>query len=415
MSLCASILISCGSGGDGGGVGSEMIEIRGVYVGAAAQKQVSQDQTENLTSQSIGVLEIDQLAIILVFYPDGEYEHVTAKKDGSFKLDVKRGEPHGLIFVGVEDNFLGYLTLGDGLDSIPLTNVSDEIATIDLETLTSNGTIIEPAHNPLGNEIYFSEEELNFLRQFDDSFVTTVKNPDVDGNGKIDLLEDKPYDISFDFNLEGGSFRGSTSPILREPILFKHYQISTNLCEYHDDPTDVIVYFSGPEGSGLNSYPTNKGEIYCLAAIGPYYQAGAANIPPAGEYSVTDGETTLTISFPDQSNIQSNVVIPIPSVSVSDQGFLQKVSWEWKSGNGVAVNPIGIIKTYSLGIDAEGSSCGNFPQGNRVYEAYNLDLGADEHALNCDIVWDDVIVVRMRYENVYGKQIIVDFINEGPS
>ncbi len=75
-------------------------------------------------------------------------EYVISKiKNDSFSVQANRNNPVGLIFTNENKNFLGYLLLHNGFESIPLNFVNDSIATIDFGTLQNSANIVKPKFN----------------------------------------------------------------------------------------------------------------------------------------------------------------------------------------------------------------------------------------------------------------------------
>lgn len=89
---------------------------------------------------------------VIVFYPQGYY-NIANVVDGMFSIEVEKGTPAFMIFAGQNDNYLGFLSLKDGFESIPLVKISDGVTTIDLQNIIMNNKIGTPTHNPLGTEI----------------------------------------------------------------------------------------------------------------------------------------------------------------------------------------------------------------------------------------------------------------------
>ena len=79
-------------------------------------------------------LEPTDVSQVIVFFTNGNYL-ISDVVDGSFSLDVEKGSPAGMIFAGASSNYLGYLTLGNGIDSLPLNYDENNVETIDLGTL----------------------------------------------------------------------------------------------------------------------------------------------------------------------------------------------------------------------------------------------------------------------------------------
>ena len=151
----------CGGGGgssDDGGDGYNTLTIKGNFVNGSHVKNLWFDRLLGKINTPAYALDPNEVAKVMVFYKDGSYISSEVTDYGSFSIGVSKGDPAGMIFVGIGDNFLGYLTLGNGIDTLPLNSVSDDIVEIDLGILDSSDLIVKPSHNPLGNEIPLTPE-----------------------------------------------------------------------------------------------------------------------------------------------------------------------------------------------------------------------------------------------------------------
>jgi len=144
--FCLLFLVATCStcGGGGGGNNSGSITIKGTLAGGS------------ITSNAI---DASQVKKVVIFSSNGVSSVAEVNSDGSFELKTDTGSPVGLIFAGASNNYLGYLTLGSGIDSIPLTKLSDGLTTIDLNAISSSAQTGTPAHNPMGTELPFTSAE----------------------------------------------------------------------------------------------------------------------------------------------------------------------------------------------------------------------------------------------------------------
>ncbi len=569
MILLALFLAACGGGGSGDGTSEDVtigehntITFTGDFSDGSHAKSLWLNRFFAKISPSAHALDPNQVSKVIAFFCDGEYV-VSTVTDGSFSIEVEKGSPVGMIFAGANDNFLGYLTLGNGIDSLPLNYVEDNVTTIDLDTLSSSGLVVEPSHNPLGSEIPLSSEEQNALALADDMFVATIKSPDVDGNGIIDFLEGKFFGLQILYYVNGGSFDGNLSPTVNDPADITGYKLAF-------DATDTnlpnIVDFTGPAGCGLSSCTSNLSNVYTghTTYFSPY--VNNPSIPPAGQYaiayktkvdpypeteiktkdstsvyattenafksplngqctwyvygrvielvdngylnntvydkmydafweqegrhaknwlddgflgnqfnwgetpqmgaiavwkggsyghvafveSVESDKTTYTVSefnatndetyrvktyttstdnyigdgpyfiylspgalsytLPDQSAAPSNIVMPVPTVSLNDDSTIQKVNWVYRLGSGssATLDALTIISKVELQIDGSGNPCAGYPQQGRIYNSGWLSVTTTEHVLACQtLYWSDVTRINMAYEDVYGNHNVV--------
>ncbi|NWG27093.1 MAG: hypothetical protein HXY48_01020, partial [Ignavibacteriaceae bacterium] len=204
-----------------------------------------------------GVLKLNEvnadstIAKVIVFYSKGGY-NIAEVKNGKFSIGVQTGTPAFLIFAGAADNYLGYLCLRDGFESIPLVKISENISTIDLQDIFLSNKVGSPTHNPLGNEIMLTEEEQLILSFLDDFFYPIVRNPDVDGNGKMDFLENKFYRLQILWFYHGGSFGSNLTPEVNIPLQYDGWKLAFSAQE-NNQPQSVNFYFPWDPSTPLQS------------------------------------------------------------------------------------------------------------------------------------------------------------------
>lgn len=75
-----------------------------------------------------------------------------------------------------------------GLNMLPLIDLENNTV-IDLKTLVLDGTSVLPTHDPIGNEIKLTEDEIASLKDLGGFFDDLATNMDANQNGKPDILE----------------------------------------------------------------------------------------------------------------------------------------------------------------------------------------------------------------------------------
>lgn len=400
--------LSCSTKTESGS--SSTVTIKGSFKGGINAKNNWIENFFIRITKSAYALDPNQVMKVIVFSNNWHYE-VASVMDNSFSIDVATGQPVGMIFAGVNDNFLGYLTLGNGIDSLPLTNLT-QTTFIDLKTLSSNGKIVEPGHNPIGNEIPLTEAEQTALAQSNSLFASTVINPDVDGNGKIDLLEGKFFKFQILYFINGGTLGsiGTNIPaIVNTPASITGYRLAFGLPVNNAPDT---VYFSGPSSSGLSNTPAegsssnNDQKVY----FSQYMQNPP--IPPTGEYVISYSNTALTFSMPDQSLAPSKIVVASPTITLNSDNTINKIKWNYQLGDGSAtINPVTLIGRLLIQIEGSGTPCTNYPQGpSRLYNSDNISPSTTDFTLPCQsIAWSNVDTIYMVVTDIYDNQYIVSF------
>lgn len=410
--LLAVSLSSCGSGGgssSGNGGGGNTITIKGNFSGGT--HVVQSPWLNRLFAWIIPpahALNQNAVTKIMAFHGNGGYS-VSNVTDGSFSIAVATGSPVGLISVGAGDSYLGYVSLQNGVDSIPLTKLGQNVSTIDLQTLSSSSSIVTPSYNPLGSELPLTSAEQTAIAQGDNFFAALIKNPDADGNGTIDFLDGKFFRPYITYFITGGAFGANHTPTVTIPAPIDGFRFGLHA---KDAIRPGTVYFTGPAGSGLSNAPSAQPPLVntdSTAYGSPYVTS--PTIPPAGQYLVSYKTGTLTFDISDQSSAPSNVILAVPTVTLNGNGTINKVAWVYKpgSGGGATLDPLAVISSVMLQIEGNGTPCAIYPQGaSRIYNAENLPATTVEHVLACqNLLWINVTQIFMAYNDVYGNHNVV--------
>ena len=399
----------CGGGGGGSsddeGDGYNTVTITGNLVNGSHAKNLWFDRLLAKINTPAYALDPNEVAKVMVFYKDGSYISSEVTDDGNFSIQVNKGDPAGMIFVGAGDSFLGYLTLGNGIDTLPLNSVAEDVAEIDLGILDSSGLILEPSQNPLGNEIPLTPAEQKALAQCDDLFSSIVKNPDVDGNGIIDFLEGKRFFIEIHYGIPGGRFGSNLTPEIYQPIRLEAYQIHV----FRSISPDSIncpetVYLTGPQLSPFSD-PTALEKV----DIGSYctHRIHVIDYPDplvGGQYMVEYPDVTSTFNIPDQSSITSNAVLVVPTVTLNDDGTIHKINWTYQLayGSEEIVNPESIITQIKISLADWDFS----PQG--LYDSdYFSPVKTELDLSSLAISWADVGCVGAVYFDIYDNSYFI--------
>ncbi|MGC9027509.1 MAG: hypothetical protein ACP5JP_08245 [bacterium] len=409
IGIMALVSLSCNSSTPSSSSGSK-VTIKGSFTGGTnAQNNWMRRFFARLT-KSAYALDPSQVMKVIVFSNNWSYE-IAPVTNNTFSIDVSTGQPVGMIFAGANDNFLGYLTLGNGIDSLPLTRLTDT-ATIDLQALSSNGKIVEPGHNPIGSEIPLTQAEQSALAQSNSLFASTVINPDVDGNGKIDLLEGKFFKWQILYFINGGTISSTGTNIaatLITPASISGFRLAVGLPL---DNAPGTVSFSGPAGSGLSN--STSGQSITNNNQHVYFSSYIQNppIPAAGQYTITYGNTALNFSMPDQSAAPSKIVVAAPTIILNSDGTINKIKWTYNLGDGSgSIDPRILIGRVLIQIEGSGTPCANYPQGSGwLYQSDSIPPSTTEFTLPCQsVVWSNVSRLYMVVTDIFDNQYIVTF------
>jgi len=283
-------------------------------------------------------------------------------------------------------------------------------------------TIFSPSQNPIGNSISLSAEQLPIVAAMDDYLASLLKNPDVNGNGKIDLLEGKSYTLSVLYFIKPGTFKApGLTPTLDPTTLIEGYRLSLTAVDANYPET---VYFSGPAGSSLSGSPSQNYNAYDDARI--YYTTylfdplghSESFIPPGGTYTINYGNSTLTFNLPDQSYVNTNIVYPWPTVTLNDNGSLKQVDWIYKQHTGtVNFNLSALIHDIMVQLGGSGPACTAIPNQSGLYGSGRLPYNTTSHIFACqNINWGNaqpqpgsqyVDLFMMTYADHFGATYVV--------
>lgn len=136
-------------------------------------------------------------------------------------------------------------------------------------------------------------------------------------------------------------------------------------------------------------------------------------IPPAGIYQIAYNDKTLTYDIPDQTSAVQYIALAVPTITLNDNGTMNKIAWEYKLGGGSGddtIDPESLISQIELQIDGNGTACDDYPdsQGNRIYNSGMLTSATVSHTLTCqDLLWSNVTSIYMAYNDIFGNHIVV--------
>jgi hypothetical protein len=420
--LIGALLVACGGGGGGGGdSGSNggggtggggtppnTIAMTGNFGGGTHASSL--DKLFAWLLRPAHALAPSAVAKVIAISTEGTA--TTAEvTNGFFSVSVEKDKPVGLVFADAGDKFLGYVSLAGGIDSVPIGKVRSGLAAIDLSALSSTGQIVSPASNPLGSDLPLTTDEQTAIRHSNSNFASVIRNPDVDGNGRIDALEQKFFRLQIFYFVVAGSFAGNLTPQVTTPASVRSSRIDLAVVDV-DPPSSVT--FSGPPGSGLSDSTapsTFLGSGQPGQAVFATYSAPSGmppafpSIPVAGQYTVGYKTQTLTFTVPDESTAASDIVLPVPSVTLNSDGTVQRLSWAYRLGSGSpALDPQAVIRDIAFNIEGGGPQCPGNGGPPRPYASDRLSATTTEHVLRCqNIPWTSVTQIFMTYTDLYGN------------
>ncbi|MCF8002174.1 MAG: hypothetical protein K9K76_09980 [Halanaerobiales bacterium] len=352
----------------------------------------------------------DQVTKVILFYGDN-YE-VAEVINGSFELSIDQETPAGLIFANGNDEFVGYLNV-DGLDSLPINSLSDDTGSIDLGEINFTGIEGTPEDYSLLN-IDFAEKEM--LTATDDLFSSIVKYPDLNKNGKIDILEDERLKTMIRgklmFYANGGDFKNNLTIDINDSMNIESSKFLVDFySETYSIPNEIEFICENTDINGKSADSNLDGNN------GSYFSNPTSGILPADDYKVEIGNEishTFTVSSA-LSNGEENLIYVIPKVNLNEDGTISSIDWKFENKKGHTIEqPSNILNSLEIQIDATSTTVAekykDYPQGDtRIYNGYPNDINALEHQLTEDIKWEDVGGINMAYNDVFMNHYVISF------
>jgi hypothetical protein len=259
--------------------------------------------------------------------------------DGAFSYTSSLGVATTLVFLDEQNRFIG--TFSDqGLNLLPIFNLTDgDNTVIDLSTLTLNGSSVIPSHDPLGNEIIISQEEIDRLDLVSGYFETMAKNIDTDNDSILDVLNNRQLYMKTRFNFLGGQWGlNGTAPVFSKSL--SGYQVEVDGGSGFSHPGNIVL--SGP---ATNPYPDINLNANNPDGNGGFYAVfGRQSFSPfeSGTYSLSiDGSNhTLDYTFIDP---EVNLVFVLPTLHTNTEGKLVSISLEYRQSDNTPIDPINIL------------------------------------------------------------------------
>lgn len=338
--------------------------------------------------------------------------------NNSFSITLDNGKPWGLIFLNSSDQPLGILSLGNGIETLPLHYVTTGVDSIDLQAITRNGNIFTPAHNPIGNEIILTPQQIIMIAGMDNYLAAILNNPDVDGNGIIDVLEDKFYRLSVLYFIKPGRFeQANLTPTFDPNTVIEGFRL---VLTAEDNSFPETVYFTGPAGSFVSNTPSESYQSFDSHRVyGTQYiydpMAVTSLYPPGGIYTIQYGSKTLTFELGDQTYVEDNIVYPFPTLTLNGNGTMNKIDWTYEYPTGtVNYDLSALMRDLMIQIEGYGNKCSDHQDANRLYDSPRLEPSVTSHIFSCqNIDWGTPLTgnyierVMMTYEDHYGQSYVV--------
>lgn len=333
---------------------------------------------------------------VLVFYGN-KYDLATIS-NGSFTSQAPAGSAACLVFLDANNQFIGNLYAG-GINVLPLVNMGSA-SSIDLSTLTLDGTRVIPANDPIGSTIQLTTQELNFLDNVGAYYQTLAKNIDMDNDNSPDIINGDQIRVNSVVNMRAGTFGTETKPV--QMLSPANFVVNTAMRVAGDIglfDKNYTATFSGPAAAPYSdiqiSWSTQAQNEFIFMFQRMNQPGGLGQYPSYpfvdGVYSFQLNKNQLyTFNF-SNINMQNYMMIIKPTIHTDNNGYITKISYEFVFPDGTQADPHNLIQGYIR------TQIGN-NTGTQLYEGHHL-YGTFSAGENYDY-YNETIGTKIKLSNV---------------
>ncbi len=284
--------------------------------------------------------------------------------NGSFEIIGQKGTGLALIFLDGQNKYIGHFA-NRGLNMLPLTCLSHgDTTTINLSDLTFNNGAVIPSHDPFGNEIEITENEINCLKSTDAYYKSIAGNIDTDNDGFPDVLSGKEL-VAYTWAFVSGGHWGlnNTAPVVNDASRFyTNYKLQLEggrnltfegsnilLTGPENDPYNDIKldwYIKAPETGADRAFIATFVRETAAPGDAPW---GTAFLPfKEGTYRLTlNGSQSCSFIY-SNTDLTFNLALAIPTLQTDSNGKLTSVKFQYRKFDGTALNPENIITSLMV-------------------------------------------------------------------
>lgn len=336
---------------------SEGIKIKGTITARSGK-------SESMVTKGLTSLSDARKVLAFSKYYGATYYDLYDIVNGSFELIGQKGTGLALIFLDGQNKYIGHLS-NQGLNMLPLTCLSHgDTTTINLSDLTlENGAVI-PSHDPFGNEIQITANEINCLKSTDAYYKSIASNIDTDLDGIPDVLSGKElvaYTWAFVFGGHWGI--NNTAPAVNDITRFyTNYKLQLEggenltfdnnnilLTGPENDPYNDIQldwYMKAPETGGGRAFIATFVRETSAPSDAPW---GSAFLPfKEGTYTLTlNGTQSCKFNY-SNTDMSYNLIVVAPTLKTNNEGKVTSIRFQYGKFDGTELNPENIITTLMV-------------------------------------------------------------------
>ena len=375
--------------------------------------QISSPSKSNVQHIKYDTPTLANAAKVLVFY--GNKYALTNITNGSFITQAPEGSASCLVFLDANNQFIGNLFAG-GINVLPLVNLGSTTS-IDLSTLTLDGTRVIPANDPIGSTIQLTTQELDFLNNVGVYYQTLAKNIDMDNDGSPDILNGDQIRVNSVINMRAGTFGTDTKQV--QMLAPANFVVNTGIrmagaIGMYDK--NFTTTFSGPAGTPYTdiqtSWSTQAQDEFIFICSRMDKPGGIGQYPTRpfadGVYSFQLNKNQLyTFNF-SNINMQNYLMIIKPTIHTDNNGYITKISYEFVFPDGTPADPRNLIQGYirtQIGNNTgtqlyEGHPLYGTFSADGNYDYYNESIGTKINISNvnqCNFAFIDILGNEYEY------------------
>lgn len=260
--------------------------------------------------------------------------------DSSFAVTAEMGLATALVFLDETNKYIGTLSTR-GLNLLPLSKLTGgENTSIDLTNLTLDGSSVIPTHDPFGNEIIITDEEVNRLKEIDGFFESLAKNIDADNDNVPDVLNDKQLFIKTRFWVHANHWGVNQPPLMSDIEMTNiDYQIELDGAKGFSKPNTIVL--SGPVDSPYNDIST---QFINSNGDGGFYSgiSRSGGLFKKGTYGINIDGNNYTLDY-SNTDVSQNLLFVLPTLHTDGEGKLVSISLEYKLPDGTTIDPVNIL------------------------------------------------------------------------